>query len=154
VHAPQKCILFLWLAILGHCWTSKRCHRHGFQDLVEYALCAQAPEHIDHLLAGCPFMREVWFLTFHRCGWHDQTPTPDDMMSTWWLRKRKEVTKDCHKAFDLAVTCVVWSLWLKRNERVFRNASSSAVSMAHKAWALLQDWCRVGIVARSMLVRA
>jgi hypothetical protein len=65
--------------------------------------------------------------------------------------KEEEVVKDHCKAFDSAVACVAWSLWLKRNERVFRNALSSAVSVAHKAWIQLQDWCRVGIVVGSML---
>jgi predicted xylose isomerase-like sugar epimerase len=41
----------------------------------------QALEHIDHLLAGCPFVREVLFLTFHHCSWRDQTLAPDDTMS-------------------------------------------------------------------------
>jgi hypothetical protein len=89
VRAPRKCIFFLWLTTLGHSWTSKRCHRHHFWDLVDYAFCAQALEHIDHLLARCPFRREVWFLTFRRYGWRDQTPAPNDTMSAWWLRRRK-----------------------------------------------------------------
>jgi hypothetical protein len=50
--------------------------------------------------------------------------------------------------------CVVWNLLLERNERVFRNALSLAVSVVHKAWALLQDWCRAGIVVGSVLERA
>jgi hypothetical protein len=30
VRVLRKCIFFLWLTIIEHCWTSERCHRHGF----------------------------------------------------------------------------------------------------------------------------
>jgi hypothetical protein len=110
VHAPRKCILFLWLAILGRCWTSERCHRrHSFRDSPDCVLCAQAPEHVDHLLLGCLFTRKVWFLFLGRYGWHVYAPTSSTTLASWWLLARKQVAKARRKAFNSGsgLYCVV-----------------------------------------------
>jgi hypothetical protein len=86
-------------------------------------------EDIDHLLATCPFAQEVWFLTLRRCSWNELTLLSVDALSTWWLQARKQVIKEHHKAFDSTVACVVWSLWLERNARVFRSTSNPAVTV-------------------------
>lgn len=43
----------------------------------------------------------------------------------WWLRSRKRVPKPGRKAFHSLVVLIVWSVWLERNARVFRNQSLS-----------------------------
>jgi hypothetical protein len=67
--APNKCPLFVWLALLGRCWTFDRLRSHGLRQEGACALCAQEPGIIDHLLAGwCVFSRESWFQVLSRVG--------------------------------------------------------------------------------------
>jgi hypothetical protein len=67
--APNKWPLFVWLALLGRCWTFDRLRSHGLRQEGACALCAQEPGIIDHLLAGwCVFSRESWFQVLSRVG--------------------------------------------------------------------------------------
>jgi hypothetical protein len=68
VCVPSKCIFFMWLVVLGRCWTSKRCHRHNFCNSPDCALYPRHPKFIDHLLVSCTFACEVWFITLSRCS--------------------------------------------------------------------------------------
>jgi hypothetical protein len=38
--APPRCKFFIWLALLGRCWTSDRLHRHQLQNNDLRALCS------------------------------------------------------------------------------------------------------------------
>jgi hypothetical protein len=110
--APDKGRFFMWLAILGCCWTSEHCHRHGLRDSADYALCSQHLELLNHLLVGCSYSREVWFTVLNCCGWSDITPTLLDSLFSWWLRVRKWVSKPRRCAFDSLVFGVAWGMWL------------------------------------------
>jgi hypothetical protein len=124
-HALRKCIFFMWFAILGRCWMSERCHRHGFHNSADCALCTHHSELLD-LLLGCSFAREVWHATLNRCGWLNQVPTATDLITNWWLRVSKQTAKAWCKVFDLLVHCVVWCVWREQNERVFRGSTKTA----------------------------
>jgi hypothetical protein len=47
------------------------------------------------------------------------------------------------------VALVVWSLWLQRNDRIFRNGLLSAVLLVDQCASLKEQWCRATLVARS-----
>jgi hypothetical protein len=64
--APGRCGFFIWLALHDRVWTSARRKRHNPQDDDRCALCDQQPETIDHLLVGCSFSKEIWFLLLQR----------------------------------------------------------------------------------------
>jgi hypothetical protein len=81
---PRKCNFFLWLAILGRCWTSEGLQRHGLRDDGSCAFCSQEDESVDQLV-GCVYNHEVWFITLHRCGWQELDPTQVDKLLSWWL---------------------------------------------------------------------
>jgi hypothetical protein len=44
--APPSCKFFVWLSLLGRCWTSERLERHGLPNNGPCALCGQASESI------------------------------------------------------------------------------------------------------------
>jgi hypothetical protein len=148
----SKCIFFMWLSVLGRCWTSERYHRHGFRNSVDHALCAQYPELIDHLLIGCSVVREVWFIILSRCNLHNQVPMLNSSLCNWWLRARKQIAKARRKAFDSLVVRVAWCLWIEQNCRVFSATVKSVARVACVAWDMLQVWCQAGIVFVSMLL--
>lgn len=59
--APLWVKIFLWLAMKRRHWTGDRRARHGLETREPCYLCDQGTETIDHIIAACPFSREVWF---------------------------------------------------------------------------------------------
>jgi hypothetical protein len=59
IKAPNNCRFFIWLALLGRCWTVKRRRRHGLQSSSSCIVCLQETEFIDHLLVRCVFLRDL-----------------------------------------------------------------------------------------------
>jgi hypothetical protein len=57
--APFRVKIFLWLAMKRMHWTADRRARHSLDARDRCYLCDQAPETIDHIIAGCPFRRKV-----------------------------------------------------------------------------------------------
>jgi hypothetical protein len=73
--APNQCRFYIWLVLLGRCWTSERLQHHGLCNNGPCVQCSQETESLDHLLAQCVFSREVWFRVLQRCGWQHLSPT-------------------------------------------------------------------------------
>jgi hypothetical protein len=151
IPAPNKCQFFLWLVLLGRCWTSERLQQHGLRHNDPCALCAQCDETIDHLLVQCVYSREVWFKFVRRFHWSQLGPAADDTFCAWWLRSRKLVQKGRRKTFDSVVALVSWSLWLQRNDRVFKNGSSSPALLVDHLVASMEQWCRAKLMVWSNL---
>jgi hypothetical protein len=93
MRAPNNYRLFMWLALLGRCWTAERRQRHGLQATSSCTLCLQETELIDHLLVQCMFSREVWFKVFRGFGWHSLAPFPNHLFAAWWSTIRKRIPK-------------------------------------------------------------
>jgi hypothetical protein len=76
---------FLWLAIQDRCWTNGRRFRHGLTDDANCALCLQHDEEINHLLLGCVYSREVWFLMLSKLGYQQLAPVVEEAATSCWL---------------------------------------------------------------------
>lgn len=76
VRVPPKLKFFFWLALHGRLWTADRRKRHGLQDSDSCALCDQDVESMDHLVKGCVFSRELWFLLLSPLGLLELMPAP------------------------------------------------------------------------------
>jgi hypothetical protein len=52
------------MCLVAHnrCWTADRVARQGIPHPERCPPCDQAPETINHLLVGCIFAREFWFI--------------------------------------------------------------------------------------------
>jgi hypothetical protein len=145
VRAPNEFKFFLWLAMQDRCWSSERLARHGLQNNGLCALCDQQVESIDHLLVGCAFSREVWMRGFQPCGWALLTPRADDVLTEWWLRSGKLVTKPRRPAFDSVCFLIARSLWLERNARVYNNKSRSTSLLSKAIAELVELWFRASV---------
>ena len=72
------------------------------------ALCAQDTETIHHLLAQCPFSRDLWFNLLRRIGWGAVSPLVQDCwLVVWWTSARKRIQKEDRPCFDSLVIMVV-----------------------------------------------
>jgi hypothetical protein len=66
--APPRCKFFIWLVLLGRVWIAGRLAKRNLPHPVACPLCDQEVETINHLLAWCAFVREVWTTTLQRFG--------------------------------------------------------------------------------------
>ena len=143
--APAKCKFFAWLALHDRCWTAHRRKRHNLQDNDDCTFCSQLPETIDHLLISCSFTREVWFMIFHRLGWHSHAPGADIIsLADWWQGARKQILKEERKCFDTLVLLICWLIWKERNGRIFDRKMRSVDEML--SWVVDESvcWCQAG----------
>ena len=56
--APEKCKMFLWLAIKDKCWTADQLTKRGLPHPDKCLLCDQEEETIQHILTTCVFARQ------------------------------------------------------------------------------------------------
>jgi hypothetical protein len=136
--------LFIWLALQDRCWTSDHLHRHGLRNNGLCSLSSQEVETIDHLLLGCGFTREVWFLLPRSSSRQQFTPAVGTRLLDWWLHSRQRIRKPSRAAFDSFVFLVARSIWSEHNNRVFNaRVSSLAPLLAHRI-VLLRDGAGLG----------
>jgi hypothetical protein len=93
--APLRIKIFLWLAFKCRHWTGDRRARHGLEARELCYLCDQGQETIDHIIAACPFSREVWFYLLQALG--HQLPHTAATTISWWRRLRS-LFKDDQRA--------------------------------------------------------
>lgn len=121
--APPKAKFFMWLALLGRCWTNDWLQRHHMQNDGPCSFCLQEDETVAHLLLGCVFSRENWLELLRASENQQLTPQPLGQLPVWWSTARKQLPKMLRKGFDCLVVLVSWLLWKERNRRVFDRQS-------------------------------
>jgi len=85
-------------------------------------LCDQEPESIDHIIAKCPFTREVWFYILQAIG--KQLPQGAPSTISWWRRLRALSDGEQQKGMDSLFALVSWQIWKERNARCFRGVET------------------------------
>ena len=144
--APGRCKFFLWLAIHDRCWTNERRKRHNLQDGDSCTFCDQQSESINHLLVGCVFAREVWYMVLRKGNLQRLTPYPSasDFVH-WWLQSRKQLRKQMRKPFDSLVILVTWILWKERNQRIFQKVALPITDLINLISDEMSVWGHAGI---------
>ena len=134
--------IFLWLALKRRHWTGDRRARHGLEARELCYLCDQATETIDHILASCPFSRELWFhilQTFRR-----QLPPTTATTVRWWRDLRSLFDGEQRSGFDSLFALVSWQVWKERNARCFRGQSASFSDLLQLIKAEADCWIQAG----------
>jgi hypothetical protein len=70
---PNKCMFFIWLSILGRCWTSDRLFRHGLRDDNVRTLCCQGAS--QWITCCCNVCSAAKFGSKHLVEWAGNTET-------------------------------------------------------------------------------
>ena len=84
INSPPKCQFFMWLVVHNKCWTADRLACRGLPRLECCPLCDQDDETINHLLVGCIFAREFWFLLLRQVGLQALSPQPSENSFLDW----------------------------------------------------------------------
>lgn len=141
--APSNVKFFFWLAIHDRCWTASRKKKRGLQDCDLCALCHQAPETMDLLLAACVYMREVWArlgATISLPQLAQGNPAAVDQ----WLAARKLIPKDLPRGYNALFLLVSWIIWKERNSHVFDRFATMPAWLLPKIREECDAWVTAG----------
>jgi hypothetical protein len=114
--APNKCKIFLWLAIRQQIdWL-----KGGLPHPDKCPLCDQEEETIQHLLTSCVTARQVWFSLFAPLNLSGSVPRQcESSFADWWHRTIKRVKKEDRKGVNSLIILDAWMIWKHRNACVF-----------------------------------
>lgn len=146
---PQKCKLFLWLAVKNRYWTADRLARTGLEHpnnlLSSLTLCDQEEENVQHLLTTCVVARQVWFHILNPLNLATVAPRiAEKCFAEWWRRTMKKVTNERRKGVNSLIILTAWSIWIHRNACVFEGVAPSVSSIMRKIKDEHGLWCTAG----------
>jgi hypothetical protein len=110
---------------------------------------------MNHILAQCPYARQVWFGCLRSAGLNILEPSQESTLEDWWRGARGRVHKDDRRKFDTLVILVAWSLWKQRNARVFGNIGQQcdAMQLTDRVKAEFELWELARAARRRVLAR-
>ena len=102
-------------------------------------LCRCSGETVDHFLLHCPMSCQIWSFVFKLFGvdWV-MSGCVLDQLACW----RNWFGKHSSEVWNLAPSCVMWSLWRERNNRTFENIEHSVGQLIEFCMVSLFDWAR------------
>jgi hypothetical protein len=113
-------------------------HRLIWKTWVLCYLCNQGQETIDHIVAACPFTREVWFYVLQALG--RPTPHSSPTTITWWRRLRSSFDGERRAGMDSLFTLVSWQLWSPCSRLSLVSCCRLRSSFQAGAGGLGKDW--------------
>jgi len=116
-----KCRFFVWTLLHNKILTADNLQKRGWPCNHNCSLCSLSLETVAHLCKDCPFAVEVWSMILSWANLRflvgiSKTGT----LSEWWFRLRLLCSKHSRKSFDGLLIYFWWSLWLERNNRIFK----------------------------------
>jgi hypothetical protein len=100
-------------------------------------LCKSDRETINHLLLHCEIAHSLWVSIFSRFGLSWVMPSKvAGFFASWWSggRSRSIVI------WKMVPICIVWCLWLEKNERCFENYERSLEELTAFFFYTLYTW--------------
>jgi len=140
--APLRVKIFLWLAFRRRHWTADCRARHGLDAREQCYLCDQATETIDHIIACCPYTREVWHHICQALG--RQLPPATPTIHTFWRRLRSLWTGQQQQGLDTFFALVSWTIWKEKNARCFQDAYTTVSQLMPVIKAETDTWIQAG----------
>ncbi|KAF5190550.1 hypothetical protein FRX31_019866 [Thalictrum thalictroides] len=147
---PLKTKLFFWGLMLGRTQTVENLNRIGMQLDVRCKLCGGGLESILHLFFHCSFAAAVWEETMHPLG----NAQPDPRLASGvqeWLRNWPVATPTPlgEKIWKLTPYAVIWTIWKKRNEWIFRGRTCSVQRVCMEVRWYLWYWMAGSVLRRN-----
>jgi len=140
---PPKVQLFVWLLVQDKVTTRDFLFQHDYLTLQESrcTFCNKSLESSSHLFIHCHFTWNIWMKLFSNQGFCSVFPkSVNDMCYQWSsMVKDKQQNLSCQFLFS----CVVWNLWLHRNDVIFNDTTPNlqiCFSMVRQSIAL---WLRL-----------
>ena len=143
--APQKCKVFLWLAMRERCWTADRLAKRGLPHPAKCVLCDQEDEDIQHLLTTCVVSQDFWFQVLVPLGFGTKAPGQHETSFVeWWKRAAKQTPKEKKKGLNSIIILGAWTIWKHRNACVFECEQPSISGLLREFKEGYHLWCLAG----------
>nr|XP_025628682.1 uncharacterized protein LOC112721872 [Arachis hypogaea] len=136
---PPRIELLSWFVLIGRVNTKDRLRRLRVIDQHDTlcVLCSKSEETVFHLFLGCDITWQVW------CAWYAfgrSWCSPGNLKEHFESWINMAIWKVERKRWFLGFFAVVWTIWLERNSRLFRNHSSSMREIINKSFASAEEW--------------
>ncbi|XP_017256587.1 uncharacterized protein LOC108226154 [Daucus carota subsp. sativus] len=139
---PHKIKIFLWKLQLSILPTKVLLSTRNIipDDGSWCPLCSTDKENIPHLFWECSYAKMVWSQMF---SWWQINPIPQEEMSVMsiWSQVRQFSIKKAKVAWRVSVSATFWSIWLARNQKIFRHADIPVLSLVVYIKHLIKEWC-------------
>lgn len=140
---PLRVAAFSWKALLDRIPTASNLQKRGvnFTSLnPNYSFCNSALDETAHTLLHCPLSYGMWMLIYNWIG--VDVVIPADLKSHHFLQHEgllhNRISKSC---WQLVWFSVVWSLWLLRNEIIFKGCGADYVKLFDLTRIRAWNWC-------------
>ncbi|CAM0874176.1 unnamed protein product [Alopecurus aequalis] len=144
--ATLKFKLFVWKVAWDGCWTGEMRKKHGLADVDTCPVCLQQPESIEHLLIGCPFSRQIWFQVLLSLNHPELAPSATSSLHPWWIRVVEGWSWAQTPKIKALVLLVLRSIWIERNNRVFKGKARTVPVLLDSLMAEAEKWKLVGFL--------
>jgi hypothetical protein len=150
---PPKCRFFVWLAVQGKCLMADVLAKRGCPHDPLCPLCRSSPETASHLLTGFPFAQDIWAKVLGAAALPlSLMPPTDTHLQDWICSSMQWVDKTRVKIWRAIIPLVWWSIWIERNDRIFRHCQLTPDAVFHKLIAEGRDWVQAGRRTMQVLV--
>lgn len=120
---------FMWLAYMGKILSKRLLVRIGLigNEEARCAACGEDEEDSDHILLSCRIAWRVWSLVMSRWGFNWVQPkSMGDIFEQW---DGYPIPKKWAALWNVILFSTSWSIWLGRNDRIFRNGDRNPQDM-------------------------
>ena len=146
--APMRVSFFAWEASWNIILTIDQLKRRGWNMPNKCYLCKVEEETSDHLILFCKKATMLWSLLFSLFDvqWVLHSSIKRNLIA-WhgaFVSKKKE------KAWRAAPLCLMWTLWKKRNERLFNDTERSDQALKLSFLYTFVNWGRMYLEDHSL----
>ncbi|XP_020967371.1 uncharacterized protein LOC110266736 [Arachis ipaensis] len=140
---PPRVELFTWFVLVGRVNTKDRLCR--FRVIPQHdnrcVLCDKAEENVFHLFLECETTWKVWCAWLLALGRQWSLPgTLKDHFESWTKLSIRKVDR---KRWFIGFFAVIWTTWLERNGRLFRDHTSSMEDIINRSFRYSEEWSGV-----------
>lgn len=131
LNIPSKVKVFFWQLCNGYLSTVNKFRHRRIDCQAECKICAESPETIFHVIAGCVNEKECW-------RQFPGLPNPDNYNDyPEWINVVFKSLKGDNLSFFVMIC---WNLWLARNGKIWRNHNIPASIIAIRTKSYMQEW--------------
>ena len=133
---PLKIKFFVWQVFNDKLQSDENLIKGKWLGHLECELCG-VPDTTNHIVFTCILPVFIWNICKDELGW-DSVPKCDE---TWLSNIMNGCSRKKRLRLIFLFGCVAWTLWLTRNDLIFRNiVLSSPLSCIYRVTSFLQKW--------------
>ena len=141
--SPPKVELMAWMALLRKLNTKDRLATRGIisAELNKFTFCNNHIEDLNHLLLSCQTTWGLWKAIAEDLG--EEITLADNLRDffAYWINRRI-VNKTQRKLWLASFFATLWSLWMHRNEIIFKQHTMDMQAIYHTIKWRVATWSR------------